>query len=354
MITRSAARDALVLWLGSRAGLLVSTLLGVTLGEYAGKWNKWDAGLVIEIARYGYDGDPGHPPDPGLPAFFPGLPLALRVVHLVVSDWSACGLIVSLVAGLVAMIALARLAEAEGGVGWAAVLALLVFPMAVFLAAGYSESLFLAFAIPAWLAARQGRWPAAVALAAGASCVRITGLFLGIALVVEFVTWKEPWRRAAWLVVPFLPLVAYSLFHYSRSGDWLAWKHAQEAGWGRDLVWPWQSWLTTWHSAMGTDDFAVAFRMELAGAVVAVAALIWLLAAGRWSELVYTGLQAAALMTSAYYLSIPRSLLLWFPLWVQLGRVATRHAWVIVAFALVSGPLMVLNVQRFLSGAWAG
>lgn len=148
MITRSTGRDALLLWFGSRAGLLLATLLGVALGEYLDKWRKWDATLFITIAQYGYDGEPGRPPDDGLPAFFPGLPAALRLVHLVVPDWAAAGLLVSLVAGAVAMLALARLAEVEGATGWLAVLALLLFPMAVFLAAGYSESLFLAFAIP--------------------------------------------------------------------------------------------------------------------------------------------------------------------------------------------------------------
>ncbi|MGP3964648.1 mannosyltransferase family protein [Nonomuraea sp. 3N208] len=354
MITRSARRDALLLWFGSRAGLLIATLFGVTLGEYLDKWRKWDAGLFITIAQYGYDGEPGRPPDEGLPAFFPGLPAVLRLVHFVVPDWAAAGLLVSLVAGAVAMVALARLAEFEGANGWMAVLALLAFPMAVFLVAGYSEALFLAFAIPAWLAARQGHWAQAVLLAAGASCVRITGLFLALALVVEFIVSRESPRRAGWLVVPFLPLMAYSYYHFSRSGDWLAWKHAQEAGWGREFEWPWEAWKTTWGSAMGADDFAVAFRMEIAGAVVAVAVLVWLLVLRRWSELAYTGAQAAALMTSAYYLSIPRSLVLWFPLWVLVAKVGTRKAWVLVLYGLISGPLMIVNTARFLSGAWAG
>jgi len=354
MITRSAGRDALLLWLGSRAGLLVATLLGVTLGEYADKWRKWDAGLFITIAQYGYDGEPGRPADQGLPAFFPGLPAVLRVAHLLVPDWSAAGLLVSLVSGAVAVVALARLAESEGADGWMAVAALLAFPMAVFLAAGYSESLFLAFAVPAWLAARQGNWPQAVLLAAGASCVRITGLFLAAALIVEFCVRRERPRRAGWLVVPFVPPAAYSYYQHWRTGDWLAWKHAEEAGWGREFEWPWTAWKTTWHSAMGSDDFAVAFRMEIAGAVLAVAVLVWLLVLRRWSELVYTGAQAAALMTSAYYLSIPRSLLLWFPLWILVAKVATRRPWVMVVYALIFGPLMLLNAERFLSGAWAG
>ncbi|WP_345393096.1 hypothetical protein [Nonomuraea salmonea] len=85
-----------------------------------------------------------------------------------------------------------------------------------------------------------------------------------------------------------------------------------------------------------------------------MAALVWLLVLRRWSEAVYTGLQAAALMTSAYYLSIPRSLLLWFPLWVLVARVATRRPWLFVLYLLISGPLMLVNTARFLSGAWAG
>lgn len=354
MITRSPRLDALLLWFGSRAGLLVVTLLGASLGGYLDGWRKWDATLFITIAQYGYDGEPGKPVDDGLPAFFPGLPLALRAVHTVVPDWAAAGLLVSLVAGAVAMVALSRLAEAEGASGWMAVAALLLFPMAVFLSAGYSESLFLAFAIPAWLAARQGRWPAAALLAAGASGVRITGLFLAAALVVEFVARRDSPRRAGWLVVPFVPLVTYSLYQYDRTGDWLAWKHAQEAGWGRDFAWPWEAWRTTWRAAMGSDDYAAAFRMEIVGAVVVVAALVWLLVLRRWSEAVYTGTQAAALMTSAYYLSIPRSLLLWFPLWVVVARVTTRRTWVLVLYAAISGPLMLLNAGRYLSGAWAG
>lgn len=361
MITRSSGLDAILLWLSSRLGLLMVSMLGVAFlvkdAVFLDRWKQWDAGLFVTIAEYGYDGDPAKPVDPGLPAFFPGLPLLLRLVHLVVPSWALCGLIISLVAGAVAMVALAKLAEHEGAPGWAAVLALVLFPTAVFLAAGYSEALFLAFAIPAWLAARKGQWPLAVLLAAGASCVRITGLFLAVALIAEFFLGNGQTvrlRNLPWLVVPFLPLVAYSYYHYSRSGDWLAWKHAQEAGWGRELVWPWDAWRTTWGSAMGSDDFAVAFRMEIAGAVISVVVMLWLLITRRWSEFVYVALQAGALMTSAYYLSIPRSLLLWFPLWVGIARLSGRWRWVIVVYALVLGPLMVLNTLRFLTGAWAG
>ncbi|WP_326641129.1 mannosyltransferase family protein [Nonomuraea fuscirosea] len=354
MITRSGRLDALLIWFGLHAGIMVTTLLGVALADYLGRWRQWDVVLFATIAEHGYDGDPAKPHDPGLPAFFPGLPLLMRLVHLVVPDWTAAGLLISLVAGAVAVVALARLAEAEGASGWMAVVALLLFPTAVFLTAGYSESLFLAFAIPAWLAARHGRWPQAAMLAAGASCVRITGLFLAAALVVEFCVRKEPLRKTGWLVLPLVPLGAYSAYQYSRLSDWLAWMHAQEAGWGRRFTWPWEAWATSWREAMGHGDFSVGFRMEIVGAVVSVCVTVLLLVLRRWSEAVYAGAQATALLVSSYYLSVPRSLLLCFPLWLLVARVATRRPWVMALYALILGPLMLFHASLFLNGRWAG
>ncbi len=61
-------------------------------------------------------------------------------------------------------------------------------------------------------------------------------------------------------------------------------------------------------------------------------------------------------MCSAYYLSIPRSAAaVVSALGGDRRRLATTAAtWIIVAYALVSGPLMVLNTIRFLTGAWVG
>ncbi|OEJ34937.1 hypothetical protein BGK67_29645 [Streptomyces subrutilus] len=75
----------------------------------------------------------------------------------------------SFVAGGVAVLALARIARhhlPHPDAGRRAVLFLLFSPCAVFLAAGYTEALFLALALPAWLAALRRNWPAAAVLAA--------------------------------------------------------------------------------------------------------------------------------------------------------------------------------------------
>ncbi|OSC57768.1 hypothetical protein B5180_37655, partial [Streptomyces sp. BF-3] len=122
-------------------------------------FQHWDANHYLHIARDGYfpaGAGPGTNGWDNREAFFPGYPFLLRSVHTVVPDWTAAGLLISFVAGAVAVLALARIARAylpEEGAGHRTAVLFLLSPCAVFLAAGYTEALFLAFALPAWLAA---------------------------------------------------------------------------------------------------------------------------------------------------------------------------------------------------------
>lgn len=357
----SGGRAALGAWLITRLAVLAVSLIAAALwssGEsFPGRWSQWDADLLTDIARYGYGGDPGKPPDPGLPAFFPGFPLLLRAVHVIVPNWSLAGVTISLVAGGVAVVALARLAEREApaGSGIRTVIALLFCPYAVFLFPGYTEALFLGLALPAWLLARERRWELAAICAAGAASVRITGLFLAIALIIEFLTRDRRWRRAPWLIVPFLPIVGYTLYQWARTGDPLAWQHAQKAGWGRALVPPWQALHTTWDAAFGVqNEFTGAFRAELAAAAIGLVLTGWLLLRRRWAEFGYVGLQMVALLCSAFYLSIGRATLLWWPLWLGLGALGTRRPVIYVAILAVCAPLLAVEIMRFTAGSWAG
>jgi hypothetical protein len=352
-----ADRWALRAWFTTRLGVVTVSLVAATVSSYGdlkdsflNRWTQWDVDLFIEIAKYGYRGDPGQPQDAGLPAFFPGLPLLIRGLHYVIPSWDLCALLISLAAGAVAMVALARLGGP--GTGPKAVLALLLSPYAVFLFAGYSETLFLAFALPAWLLARQRRWELAALCAAGASSVRVTGIFLAVALIVEFLCHDRRWRLAPWLTAPFVPVAAYTLYQWRRTGDWLAWQHAQKEGWGRSMTWPWNSFRTTWGAAFDThNEFTGAFRVEIAAAVLGVGLTIWLLTRRRWPEAVYVGLPLASLLTSAFYLSIGRATLLWWPLWLGIGKLR-RPAY--LAVVILSVPLLVEEIVLFTTGSWAG
>ena len=70
-------------------------------------WNRWDVQLFVKVARYGYL-SPAYPDRTEVD--FPGMPLALRVVHVVVRDWVAAGIVIALLASFAAAVALWLLA----------------------------------------------------------------------------------------------------------------------------------------------------------------------------------------------------------------------------------------------------
>ncbi|MFF0741177.1 mannosyltransferase family protein [Streptomyces sp. NPDC004111] len=501
-----ADRDILWLYLLTRVGLWVTSYSVAWVFPADGeaknapsalsRWAQWDWTHFLHIAQEGYfppGSGPGTEGWDNREAFFPGFPLLLRVVHVVVPNWTLAGLLISFVAGAVAVLALARIARLhlpgestapgsvrrsgrgsgargggrgpggargaagesgalgsvrgshgesgarrgergareesaarvpdqryEGGsvaldavqrsargsgahaseqvtsgesgahaaghatsyestahatthatshestapkAGHRAVLFLLLSPCAIFLAAGYTETLFLAFALPAWLAAQRHQWAAAGILTALATTVRISGLFVAAAIGVHFLitAWRarsaRAWRPLGWTLVPALPALAYSAYLHSRTGDWMAWKHAQERGWYREFHAPWEAWRTTWQAAFDggySTGYAYMWQAELAAMVVGLVllgVLVWL---RRWPEAVYIGLSLWALGTSYWFTSVPRATLLWWPLWTLLAAWSLRRPRVKVAYLAVVAPLMVLFAVSYLSGRWTG
>ncbi|WP_404952833.1 mannosyltransferase family protein [Streptomyces sp. 147326] len=328
-------------------------------------WQQWDWTHYMHIARDGYFPGRAGPWTAGWDnreAFFPGFPLTLRAVHAVVPDWAAAGALISFLAGGVAVLALARIARLrlpDQDAGRRTVFFFLLSPCAVFLAAGYTEALFLALALPAWLAAQRRNWPAASVLACLACSVRVTGLFLVAALVLHFVlaTRGRAWRAAPWLCLPALAPALYSWYLQTRTGDWMAWKHAQERGWYRDFHTPWAAWANTWEAAFHHTQptgYALMWQAELLAMLVGVVLIVVLVRGRRWPEALYIALTLWALGTSYWYTSVPRSTLLWWPLWTALAAWSLRRPRVQSAYLYVVGPLGITVALTFLTGHWAG
>jgi hypothetical protein len=322
-----------------------------SLGPIAA-WHQWDLDWYASIAQSGY-GAPGFESNY---AFLPGYPALLWLFGTLNIHPTLAGLAVAAVAGLVAAWALSRLTAREGGRGEYAVVAWVVAPAAVYLAAPYPEALFCAFAFSAWLLARQHRWMWAGLLAAAASVVRVNGLFLAVALVVLFVVDRpRRWRDLPWLALPFAAMAGVVAYYHARTGSWTTWLDAQSTGWHRHLSTPWETWEATWNLAFHdgvTATFAVQYRLEILAVVGMAAVVVILLVKRWWAEATYVGLTLVALATSNVYYSVPRSYLTLFPVWVLLGVWATRRRWVLAAWAVVALPLMLVGVVGFVTGHW--
>lgn len=368
--------DREVLW------LYLLTRIGIWITAYCARWlfpadgntrapgpllapfQQWDWGHYLHIARDGYFPDGAGPwltQWDNREAFFPGFPLLLRAVHVIVPDWTAAGLLISFLAGGVAVVALARIARLHlpgADTGRRTVLFFLLSPCAVFLAVGYTEALFLALALPAWLAAQRRNWPLAATLTALATAVRISGLFLAAAIAVHFLlAAHRHWRALPWLALPTAPMALYAGYLHAHTDDWLAWKHAQERGWYRDFHAPWDAWSHTWTGAFGqtqTTGFAFMFQAELLALLAGLLLLAVLLKQRRWPEATYIGLTLWALGTSYWFMSIPRATLLWWPLWITLAAWSLRRPRINTLYLCLAAPLSTLLALTFLTGRWAG
>ncbi|HEU0131327.1 MAG TPA: hypothetical protein VFQ85_10110 [Mycobacteriales bacterium] len=370
----TAAWEALPIWLASRVAVALAGLAGawVLQGRNARNvepwlhlWQHWDADLFVKVARFGYPPTTAYPDRTEVD--FPAMPIALRVAHVLTGNWTAAGLLVSLVAGGVAACALYHLAaRADGPVaGRHAVIYLVCFPYAVFLFAGYSEALFLAFATTSWVFAKQRRWGPAALCCAGASFTRILGLCLALALILEYVI--ASWRadgfpsifrpHAAWLVAPFVSTGTFVLYMHRRTRQWDFYQEAQEAGWHRHRDTIANGFRTVFNAAKGPDQagfYAWSWRAELGAVLLGALLVVLLIVAGYYAEALYVATSTYLLAAQNYYASSVRAALVWFPLYLLLARVTARrpalHPWVVS----LTAPLMVVFVLVFNQGGWVG
>jgi hypothetical protein len=365
-----------VLWCGSRAllaGLVVlwAWATGVAaplLADDRGRWlaerfTWWDSWHYVRIAEVGYL-------PPGLPccdqAFFPGYPVLMSVLApLVGGSVILAGLLVSWVAGGAAASVLYRLAEeqARGSGRWAVVF-LAVAPLGVFFTAVYTEALFLALSLGAWLLGRRRHWWWAGLVAAGACAVRVNGLFLVAALAVMYLVqlrddgWRRPRLDALAVLLAPATTAAYLGYLAERTGHPDAWRAAQSTGWVREVAWPWEGLAAGWHAAWSARalDVTVARWADLICVVAGLALLLVLVRLRRWPEVVLMALNLAVLVCSTMLTSSARYALMWFPGYLVLAELAVRDRWRLLRWCvpLLCAPALVALSLAFASHHWIG
>lgn len=240
----------------------------ISLHALISSWNQWDSYHYVAIATRGYyDVQPT--------AFFPLYPILIHLLILVIGASHAvvAALFVANLGTLGAFIGVALLAANESDTSdsaWRTLRVFIAYPLALFLAAAYTEGIFVAFVAGSLLAARRGSWRWAALFALLAGLTRPTGLALVLPLAWEYgrqhgwwhAAW-ETWRAGGWrkvvrpsvlaeatMVVGAVPaaIVAYMLFCWVRFGDPLIFLHAEQIYWGHTNVPPWQTlWLSFSH-----------------------------------------------------------------------------------------------------------
>jgi len=345
------------IWLALR----LYTLLCGALAAYIANtgllavWERWDAVYYVRIASVGYSAADG------TTTFHPLFPWLARPL-----SWLGVGPVISLLlvsscAALALYPAFERLALLDQSAVKArmATLLFMFWPVSYVLYLPYTESLWLLFAVLCFLYARQGRWWSAGAIGALATLTRQQGLFLLAPLAWEFLEAERfnfkhalaRWR--CWFSLALIPLV-YLGWIISRS---LALEHVKPdfSSFGafisstlispashlvvKDVafIWPWKAAYLAIQRALSLSYVNPWMDLGLGLVFLLLIALAW--RNMRASSRIYVSTIAVVSFsfhtgmtpTGGAYISLPRHLLLAFPVFIGLAsRFTPRWLWVVI------------------------
>ena len=311
--------------------------------------NRWDSYWYLDIAQNGYylRGET----DISNVVFFPLYPLLVRMLgplaggNLVLSGWILSSVFLMLAAGMLVRLTQEFHPDLDPQL---TVAFLLVHPMAFFLNAVYSESLFLFLSLATVYYALKRNFPVACIWAALASATRVAGVFLIVLLLVEFVQangWRSLFTRRAWpLAMAPLGALAFFIYHWIEFSDFFLYLKAQ-IRYGRDFT-------------MESGDFATRNAPDLANTLFdgfygAAAVLLGLVALRRFrlSYGVYMLVSLGIALSSGTILGLARYSLVLFPIYLIAAGVRStvgRNAWL-----FASTLLLALNIVCFVNHYWA-
>ena len=308
----------------------------------------WDGGWYHAIVRDGYQFG-GDPSVPSSVAFFPLYPLfAYAVKSLLRIDTDLALLIVANVAALAAALLFTKFVKDELGdrVALLSLGSLCFFPSSLFLSAGYSESLCLAFVLLSFILLRREKFVLAAVVAGLAAGTRSAGIVMMPVILWEM-WWRNklPWPRLLprMVLCGFLAasgLLAYMAFLGIKFGQPLAFAASQLA-WNKG-AWRGDTIFERFLSVMTLAPFWHAYPEWIAVFLCFFALSIWSFRRLRFTVSLYA---VGSLMLPYLTLGITGSMmrfgLMCFPAWMCVGILCERRLWLTISLiGILSGILL--------------
>jgi len=327
---------------------------------------QWDSEWYFKIATEGYQ----YSSDPTIQqtiVFYPLYPMLARGLAAISGLTTADALLlISNVAGLLAIVALFKLVREEFGdqIALATIALLSFFPASVVLSAGYTEPLELLLIVCFFLALKRMHYLSAALLAGLAVADRSTGIILLPVLVWQM--WRERDRKAFFsALIPCVLLATsgiwmFMIYLWYAFGDPFIFSKGQSAfHLGATLpvrlvaalkLEPFtQMILNDWNPWGQASWFTLLF--------IVLIAVGWFRLPFSWTMLAMGGLLLPYLALSggpAGFTSMSRFNLVSFPLFVVLAEFAMRARWLLIgAIGLFSASLF-MNAALFARRIWIG
>jgi hypothetical protein len=319
-------------------------------------WVRWDAGWYQGIATDGYYFSATQQSSV---AFFPVYPMLIRAWTAVGADPFLAGIGLSFFAGLGAVCLFALWAKERAGEASASLATwlLLLWPFAFFIyGAVYSDAVFLALVVGAFLLLERGRVVPATLLGVLATATRPIAPAVVLGLAIRQLELR---RRAGLPLRPldFVPLLSglgllgYMTYLGFKFGDPFAFMHTQ-AGWGQAtgvealLKLPWL------RSVTDASELALpALNLALALAFLALAFPMRRTLGWGYSAYVAAVL-GIPLVTSRDFIGLGRYALAAFPCFLALALVAQERPLARKAWLVASAVLLAVMTSKFAMGRY--
>jgi hypothetical protein len=324
-------------------------------------WTHFDAAYYLGIAEHGYSAGPGDEW-----AFYPLYPTLVRVLGYVGGGGHTAlvvvGLVVANAAGLVAALLVHLLVRHDFGLGVArrASMYFVVTPFGFYLSAVYAESLFVALAVASLLLTRQHRWIAAGVVAALAAATRPPGVMLTVVIAAELAVVIVLARRSGarvslgrplvGVVLAPMGLIAFLVYGWTRTGDWLVTFHVNAGRWRRELDWPWVAIDRAIHDATWGDPGNYVFGpLNLTVVAVCLVALGFMVRRFPPTYSVFTAALIALPICSGQLQAVGRAALPIVPVLVLVAvvtrsRTSTAHQMAVAVSAGLCAVFLVMYV----------
>lgn len=303
-------------------------------------WANLDGGHYLSIARDGYyDYEYG---------FFPLYPLAIRLMRFLIQvPFVLGGLIITYLSFWIFLKRFWRLLRLDFSQqdSRRMIIMFLAFPVAFYLLAVYTDSLYLMLMIFCFWFARQRQWRWAGVAGGLAALARFPGIALFPALLVEWLTQeKKQHRFPLWLFLIPLATLGYLFYIQVSKGDWRLFFSSMGVWKQNQYVLPFQT-VYRYFKILGTATSRSFVHLisltELISMFGSVGLLMWGMKKIRPSYLVYAASYLVLPLSSGTFTGMPRYVLHAFPIMMLLALFLKKHP---KALAIVTVVFMVLQL----------
>lgn len=302
-------------------------------------------------------------------AFFPLYPFLMRIVYVFVSNYLSSGLIISHFFALLCFYAFYYLVKMESGkkIAFSSLLFFAVFVSSFYLRSLYNESLFLTLILTSLIAGKKKHYLLAGVLGALASATRVVGIFIWPSLLLMVFS-QDRYKLRAYFGVSLstLGLLVYMAYLQKHFANPLYFFHLQEqfgASRQSQLVsYPrvvfrylkifWTVRPIDWKFYAYAQEFFLSL-LALGGLIIASWQTFKKKIKLNWAYLVFAwGSYVLPTMTGNFS-SMPRYILVCFPLFIYLAIFLEKKPWAWRFFYLtISLIFLIINLILFTQGYW--